>query len=215
MRVTLVAGTEERHLWLTRQPRVLSTGCNKLNDTTRHLQWREKKTGLESILDHDAAILERTLDGCINIQCFTEHFEVIERRPEFGRVVILVDCDVSELVNQDIHRRVYIILVQTYVNFIPFIHIVSYSTPVHPGPMNPCEDTPLPEASKPWVNNFRDIEVIQKYVVTLTNICHERRLTATAPRGDCEGHDEQSRLYNSGCHPTNLDVEKQTVHKYQ
>ena len=43
MRVALVAGTEERNLWLTSQPRVLSTGCDELNDTTRHLQWCEKK----------------------------------------------------------------------------------------------------------------------------------------------------------------------------
>ena len=43
VRVTLVAGTVERNLWLTSQPSVLSASCDELNDTTRHLQWCEKK----------------------------------------------------------------------------------------------------------------------------------------------------------------------------
>ena len=115
--------------------------------------------------------------------------------------------------NEHIHRRVYIILVQADVNFVTFIHVVSYSTSIHPGPVDSSENTPFPEASESWVNNLRALEVIQEHVVPLTKLLHERFFTATAPRGNREGHDEKSRLYDSGCHPTDLDVEKQTVHK--
>ena len=205
MRVTLVAGAVERNLWLTSQPRVLSTGCNELNDTTRHLQWCEKKTGLESrpgrsVLNHYTAILERPFDGCINAERFTERLEVLERRPKIRGVVVLVDCDVSQLMNQNIHRRIYIILVQADVNFVPFIDVVPYGASIHPGPMDSCEDTPLPEASEPWVDNISLFEVVQEHVVALTKIRHEWRFTATAPRGNREGHDEQSRLYDPGRH---------------
>ena len=59
MRITLVAGTVERNLRLTSQPCVLSAGCDQLNDTTRHLQWREKKTGLESDTENFPPAMER------------------------------------------------------------------------------------------------------------------------------------------------------------
>ena len=59
VRVAFVAGTVERNLWLTGQPSVLSTGRDKLNDTTRHLQWREKKTGLETDTENFAPAVER------------------------------------------------------------------------------------------------------------------------------------------------------------
>jgi hypothetical protein len=58
--VAFVAGTEEGHLWLTCQPRVLSTGRYELNDTTRHLQWREKKDHREVMI---AAIRSRLVHG--------------------------------------------------------------------------------------------------------------------------------------------------------
>jgi len=128
-------------------------------------------------------------------------------------VVVLVDCDVSQLVNEHIHCRVYIILVKADVNFIPFIDVVAYGASIHPRPMDSSEDTPFPEASESRVNHLCAPEVVQEHVVALTNILHERRFMATAPRGNHEGHDEKSRLYDSGCHPTNLHVEKQTVHK--
>ena len=115
--------------------------------------------------------------------------------------------------NQNIHRRIYIILVQADVNLVPFIDVVSYGASIHPGPVDSREDTPLPEASESRINHLRALEMAQECVVPLTKIRHERRFTATAPRGNSEGHDEQSRLYDTGCHPTDLDVEKQTVHK--
>ena len=102
--------------------------------------------------------------------------------------------------NQNIHCRIYIILVQADVNFVPFIDVVAYGPSIHPGPMDSCEDTPLPEASEPWINHLRALEMAQEHVVALTKIRHEWRFAATAPRGDCEGHDEQSRLYDPGRH---------------
>jgi len=102
--------------------------------------------------------------------------------------------------NEHIHRRVYIILVQADVNLIPFIDIVADGTPVHPGPVDSSEDTPFPEASESRINHLRALEVVQEHVVALTKIRHERRFTATAPRGNREAHDEQSRLYDTGCH---------------
>ena len=102
--------------------------------------------------------------------------------------------------NQNIHRRIYIILVQADVNFVPFIDVVPYGASIHPGPMDSREDTPLPEASEPWVDNISLFEVVQEHVVALTKIRHEWRFTATAPRGNREGHDEQSRLYDPGRH---------------
>jgi len=175
---------------------------------------REKKQP-SSVLNHDATILERPFDGCINTESFTERLEVFERRPEFWGVVILVDCDVSQFVNEHIHCRVYIILVQADVNLIPFIDVVAYGASIHPGPVDSSDDTPFPEASESRVNHICTLEVIQKYVVTLTKILHERLFVATAPHGNHEGHDEKSRLYDPGCHPTILYVEKQTVHKYR
>ena len=130
-------------------------------------------------------------------------------------MVVLVDRDVCQLVNEDVHRRVYIILVQADVNLVPFIDVVAYGASIHPRPMDSCEDTPFPEASESWVNHLRVLEVIQEHVVPLTKIRHEWLFTATAPRGNREGHDEQSRLNDAGCHPTDLSVEKQTVHKYR
>ena len=117
--------------------------------------------------------------------------------------------------NEHIHRRVYIILVQADVNLIPFIDVVAYGASIHPGPVDSSEDTPFPEASESRIDNLRALEVIQKHVVSLTNVRHEWRFTATAPCSNREGHDEQTRLYNSRCssHPTDLDVEKQTAHK--
>ena len=168
----------------------------------------------ESILNRDAAILDRSFDGCINAQGFTERLEVFERRPEFRRVVVLVDCDVSQLMNEHIHRRVYIILVQADVNLVPFIDVIAYCPSIHPGPVDSREDTPFPEASEPWVNHLSVLEVVQERVVPLTKLRHEWLFTATAPRGNRKGHDEQSRLNDAGHgHPTDLDVEKQTVHK--
>jgi len=102
--------------------------------------------------------------------------------------------------NKHIHRRVYIILVQTDVNFVPFIDVVTYSASVHSGPVDSGEDAPLPEASEPWVDDISLLEVVQERVVPLTEIRHEWRFTATAPRGNREGHDEQPRLYDSGRH---------------
>ena len=115
--------------------------------------------------------------------------------------------------NENVHRRIYIILVQADVNFVPFIDVVAYGTSVHSGPMDSGEDTPFPEASEPRVNHLGAIEVVQERVVPLTKIRHEWRFTAAAPRCNRKGYDEQSRLYDSGCHPTDLNVEKQTVHK--
>ena len=219
MRVAFIAGTVERHLRLSGQPSVLSPGCDELNDTTRHLQWCEKKTGLEtrpgeSVLNHNPAVLDGPFDGCINAERFTERLEIFERRPEFGRVVVLVDCDVCQLMNEHIHGRVYILLVQADVNLVPFIDVVAYGASVHPRPMDSGEDTPFPEASESRINHLGALEVSQERVVPLTKFRHERRFTATAPRGNSEGHDEQSRLNDAGHgHPTDLGVEKQTVHK--
>jgi len=115
--------------------------------------------------------------------------------------------------NEHIHRRVYILLVQTDVNLVPFIDVIAYGTSIHSGPVDSGEDTPFPEASESRVNHLSALEVAEKCVVPLTKLSHERCFTATAPRGNREGHDEQSRLYDTGCHPTDLGVEKQTVHK--
>jgi hypothetical protein len=56
------------------------------------------------------------------------------------------------------------------------------------------EDTPFPEAGESQVNHLCALEVIQKHVVALTKIRHEWFFTTTAPRGNREPYDEQSRL---------------------
>ena len=123
-----------------------------------------------------AAILDGR-DWCIKTECLTERFEILETLPECIRVVILWNCDVGELVDEHVHCGIYIVSIQTNVNFVPLVDVVPDRPFIHTGRSDTGQDRHLvPNFCKSRIDVRCILEMFQKNFVPSPELSQEWRV---------------------------------------